>query len=404
MLERLVDVARADAAPPEVGPVTGPGDPSPDAPPQRWTDARVDAFRAWHRAESLDPDRAGRTFAVLLTAPPAAADVRNGAPAGGPDGPRGPAAGGEPCGEVIGAARLTPVPGEAGTVEAGLWLARGHRARGHGGAVVRALRDLARADGAHRLLATTTVDNEASRRLLTTELGAHPLPPGATTLTVRAHLSPAAVLLSRPAPAGQAPPFPGEAPDTPGPLVLRWLREAADAGVGALQAATLATVDGDGNPDARVLVLRDVSPDGASWTFATDRGSPKGRQLAANPGAALTLHWPEQARQLRVRGKVTAGSREEAAAEFRTRSPAARVAARTGHQSEALTSDDAYREAEAAARATVSETPDAVPAGHTVYTLHAGEVEFWQGSPDRFHQRLHYRRTDDGWNRRRLWP
>ncbi|NJQ08387.1 pyridoxal 5'-phosphate synthase [Streptomyces lonarensis] len=393
LLEQLVAVAVGDAAPPEVGPVTGPGDPSSETPPQQWTAARADAFRAWHRDHSLAPGGSQRTFAVLLSRPAGESTAGEGADGEGPGG------------EVIGAARLAPVPGEAGTVEAGLWLARRHRGHGHGTTVVRALRDLARADGAGRLFASTDLGNAPARRLLEAELGAHAAPPGATTLTTRAQLSPAAMLLARSAPAGEAPPLAWQdAPDHPGPLVLRWLREAADAGVAALQAATLATVDGDGTPDARVLVLRDVSADGAAWSFAADRGSPKGRQLAARPAAALTLHWPEQNRQLRVRGEVTAGGRDEAAAEFRTRSPAARTAAHTGRQSETLTSDEAYREAAAAARELVAAAPDAVPDGHTVYTLHAREVEFWQGSPDRFHQRLQYTRSGDQWRRRRLWP
>ncbi|MFX4294575.1 pyridoxal 5'-phosphate synthase [Streptomyces bohaiensis] len=411
LLERLVVAAVDGARPAQVAPLSGADDPSPQAPVDHWTDARIDAFRAWHRAASLAPGGGQRTFAVLLAEPAVPAGEGRGgtaaaadADAGG-DGADGEPADGEPAdGEVIGAARLADVPGEAGTVEAGLWLSRHHRGRGHGRTVLRLLREAARDAGAHRLFASTTAGNAAARRLLVTELGAHTAP-GAATLTARDQLSPAAALLGRASGPGEAPsPAWREQPGSPGPLVLRWLREAADAGVAALQAATLATVDEEGAPDARVLVLRDVSPDGAAWSFATDSGSTKGRQLAARPAAALTLHWPEQARQVRVRGEVTAGTRDDAAAEFRTRSPAARIAAHTGHQSEPLASDQAYRQAAEAARRLVAADPDAVPPGHTVYTLHAREVEFWQGAPDRFHQRLHYRRTADGWDARRLWP
>src|SRR4051794_36992172 len=81
-------------------------------------------------------------------------------------------------------------------------------------------------------------------------------------------------------------------PGEPFPLFLDWLRRAVAEGVREPHAMTLATVDGEGRPDLRVVALRDADP--AGWTFATSARSPKGRQLTARPQAALGFHWREQ--------------------------------------------------------------------------------------------------------------
>jgi pyridoxamine 5'-phosphate oxidase len=165
---------------------------------------------------------------------------------------------------------------------------------------------------------------------------------------------------------------------------------------------TLSTTGADGDPAARVLILKDVSPDG--WHFAADAGSRKGRELAGHPAAALTFYWSPSARQVRVRGRVTAGDGEASAADFLARSPGARAETLLGLQSTPL-ADLAARDAavgEAAAR--IDREPGLVAPGWTLYTLHPDSVEFWQGDRDRRHTRLAYTRTDDGWKRGLLWP
>ncbi|MFG2569123.1 pyridoxamine 5'-phosphate oxidase family protein [Streptomyces sp. NPDC048567] len=103
--------------------------------------------------------------------------------------------------------------------------------------------------------------------------------------------------------AGPLPDFdPAVAPAEPVDLFLAWLRAALAAGVPDAHAMTLSTVGEDGHPDARVLILKNVDGDG--WQFAVHAGSPKGRQLAERPSAALTFYWPQQGRQVRVRGAV----------------------------------------------------------------------------------------------------
>ena len=110
-------------------------------------------------------------------------------------------------------------------------------------------------------------------------------------------------VFDRPLPAFDTESVPGE----PSALFLSWLHEAIDAGVSEPHAMTLSTVDADGRPDARVLILKDVDADG--WQFATAATSAKGAQLAASTHAALSFHWREQGRQVRVRGAVTAAER-----------------------------------------------------------------------------------------------
>ncbi|WP_055586777.1 pyridoxine/pyridoxamine 5'-phosphate oxidase [Peterkaempfera griseoplana] len=216
----------------------------------------------------------------------------------------------------------------------------------------------------------------------------------------------AEVLRGRPPMARELPSFDtGRAPDRPGPLFEEWLLGAVRAGVPDAQVVTLSTVDADGRPDARVLVLRDVDAERGAWWFAADADSPKGRQLAATPWAALTVYWPALGRQVRLRGRVETGGAEQAAADFRLRSPAARIAVLVGRQSERLDGDaelaDAWREAEAV----LDRDPQTVAPSHTLYAVVADEVEFWQGDPGRRHVRLAYTRNPDAtWRRGLLWP
>lgn len=203
----------------------------------------------------------------------------------------------------------------------------------------------------------------------------------------------AGVLRERPPMDRELPGFdPAAAPAAPGPLFVEWLLGALTAEVPDAQVATLSTVDADGLPDARMLVLRDVDAEGAGWLFAGDTDSPKGRQLTAHPVAALTFYWPPLGRQVRIRGSVETAAPELSAAEFLTRSPAACAAALSGPQSGPIDSTDAYGAELAAALERLAADPGLIAPGHTVYTLRALAVEFWQGDRARRHVRLRYER------------
>jgi pyridoxamine 5'-phosphate oxidase len=201
-------------------------------------------------------------------------------------------------------------------------------------------------------------------------------------------------------------PLPGfdtdQAPDEPVSLFAAWLSEAIDAKVIEPHAMTLSTVDAEGRPDARVLILRDVGP--AGWQFWTSSTSAKGAQLAANPHAAVSFYWREQGRQVRVRGEVAVADQATRDADFLARSDASRIASLVGRQSDVLPDPAELPRELAAARRRLAEDPQLVAQDHTVYVLAPAEVEFWQGDHERQHIRLRYRRSGAAWVTERLWP
>lgn len=203
---------------------------------------------------------------------------------------------------------------------------------------------------------------------------------------------------------GPLPEFdPGQAPDDPVRLFLSWLVEAVAVadGVRDPRAMTLSTVDSAGDPDARVLILNGVGPEG--WQFAGHAFSPKGGQLVCHPRAALTFYWPEHGRQIRIRGPVTPGSAEDNAADFLDRSPTARAESLLGRQSQYLIDPVERDQALEKALAMIEREPSLVDSAWTLYTLAPTEVEFWQAAKDRIHTRLRYERAAVGWERFRLW-
>jgi pyridoxamine 5'-phosphate oxidase len=191
-------------------------------------------------------------------------------------------------------------------------------------------------------------------------------------------------------------------PAEPTGLFATWLTEAVAAGVPEPHATVLSTVDADGHPDARVLILKDVTTEG--FWFASGANSPKGTQLATTPFAALTWYWPAQGRQIRVRGTVRPSSAEENAADFLARAPGGRAEALVGWQSEPLRDPADLAEALAAAGADLARDPDLVAKDWTRYLLSPTEVQFFQGDANRHHVRLRYTRGGDSWTHTLLWP
>ncbi|MFJ3903178.1 pyridoxal 5'-phosphate synthase [Streptomyces sp. NPDC090025] len=196
---------------------------------------------------------------------------------------------------------------------------------------------------------------------------------------------------------------PADVPDEPVELFRRWFVAAVGGGVVEPHTMTLGTVDGDGLPDSRVVMLHGA--DGRGWHFASHSGSAKGRQLADRPVAALTFYWAAQGRQVRVRGRVVAGTRAEAYADLHARTTGALASALVGRQSEPLGSLDELAAASTAAWERAVAEPDADAPSWTPYLVEPREVEFFQGDERRRHVRLRYRRHDDGlWERELLWP
>jgi pyridoxamine 5'-phosphate oxidase len=193
-----------------------------------------------------------------------------------------------------------------------------------------------------------------------------------------------------------------EVPADPVSLFAKWLQQAVDAGVHEPHAMTLSTVDAQGMPRARVLILKAVDPSG--WHFAVSSVSQKGRDLAAHPAAALTFYWPALVRQVRITGAVESDGPQASADDFLARPPGSRAMALTLRQSQPLADlaeldaeiDKAYRK--------LDDDPSLVPAEWVSYAVRPNEVEFWEGSADRRHRRLSYQRAGNRWDRTQLWP
>lgn len=205
---------------------------------------------------------------------------------------------------------------------------------------------------------------------------------------------------------GELPAFdPGTAPADPLALFHSWFLDAVAAGQSEPHTPSLATAGADGRPDVRTVMLHDA--DDRGWHFASHATSAKGRQLAANPEAALGFYWPVRARQVRVRGRVATASREEAYADLHARTTGALAAALTGRQSEPLDSPETLAAASDAAWRRAEAEPDADAPTWTLYVVEPAEVEFFQGDARRRHLRLRYRRVPgapSGWAKELLWP
>jgi pyridoxamine 5'-phosphate oxidase len=193
-------------------------------------------------------------------------------------------------------------------------------------------------------------------------------------------------------------------PADPLPILHAWLQDAVTrSGMRNPNAMALATAGGDGAPSVRTVLLKGIDAHGA--VFFTNRNSRKGRALAANDRAALVMYWDALDRQVNIEGRVTPVSDRESDEYFATRPPASQVAAWASRQSEPAASRaelDA-RAAEAAFRFAGGPVPR--PPHWGGYRVSLDRVEFWQGHPDRLHDRLVY--TPDGsggWKAQRLFP
>jgi pyridoxamine 5'-phosphate oxidase len=182
----------------------------------------------------------------------------------------------------------------------------------------------------------------------------------------------------------------------------RWFEQAEQAGLLEPTAMTLATATPDGRPSARMVLLRGFDERG--FCFYTNYESRKGVELAANPRAALVFWWGELERQVRIEGPVAPTSRAESEAYFHSRPSGSQLSAAASPQSRVI-QDRAVLERRAAELATGSAAGQVpLPDFWGGYRLTHEVVEFWQGRPNRLHDRLRYRRAGDGWKIERLAP
>jgi pyridoxamine 5'-phosphate oxidase len=167
-------------------------------------------------------------------------------------------------------------------------------------------------------------------------------------------------------------------------------------------AMTLATVDEEGQPSARLVLLKGF--DSRGFTFFTNQCSHKGRELANNPACSLCFWWDVPHRQVRIQGRVELVSTEEADAYFVSRPYGSRIGAWASAQSQVIEGRQGLEDTERALRERYpSEVPR--PPHWGGYRVVPRALEFWQGRRDRLHDRLRYRRQQEGgWVRERLSP
>jgi pyridoxamine 5'-phosphate oxidase len=181
-----------------------------------------------------------------------------------------------------------------------------------------------------------------------------------------------------------------------------WFAEAVAAGFAQAEAMALATSTPDGRPSVRMVLLK--AHDECGFTFFTNRESRKGDEIAANPHAALVLYWQLLNRQVRIEGAVEQIADAESEAYFATRAPGSRIAAWASPQSQPISGREELDErwAEVEARVLGGDVP--LPPFWGGYRVVPEAIEFWQGRENRFHDRIRYERTADGWTRLRLAP
>jgi len=195
-----------------------------------------------------------------------------------------------------------------------------------------------------------------------------------------------------------------KAGDCPFQLFNQWLADAMESETLDPNAMTLATVDDQGQPKARTLLLKGFSKE-KGWVFYTNYESDKGKELAENPQCSLLFWWENLERQVRIEGRVQKLPEKDSDAYYASRPRDSQIGAWVSEQSQIITSRDLLEERLAVLEeqyAGIDTLPR--PPHWGGYQLLPASVEFWQGQPSRLHDRLRFRLENDLWIKERLAP
>ncbi|UTW07155.1 pyridoxamine 5'-phosphate oxidase [Pseudomonas benzenivorans] len=194
------------------------------------------------------------------------------------------------------------------------------------------------------------------------------------------------------------------APDEPFVLFQQWFADAVQTEQLPVEpnVMSLATVDADGRPHCRVVLLKGL--DDRGFTFFSNYESAKGQQLAASPFAALTFFWPALERQVRIEGRVERVTPQESDAYFQVRPLGSRLGAWASPQSRVIADRAELEGLLAHAEQRFLDQAPECPPHWGGYRLLPERIEFWQGRASRLHDRLNYRLRDGAWLRERLAP
>ena len=181
-----------------------------------------------------------------------------------------------------------------------------------------------------------------------------------------------------------------------------WMDEALASNCNEPNAMTLATSTFEGKPSARVVLLKDFNNHG--FVFFTNYESKKSKQLLQNPYAALVLFWPELQRQVRIEGQVKKTDDAESDSYFRTRPEKSKIGAWASPQSQAIPNRKYLENLKSDFQEEFSGKTISRPPNWGGYILQPNLIEFWQGRPNRFHDRIQYTLVNEQWAIERLAP
>jgi pyridoxamine 5'-phosphate oxidase len=190
--------------------------------------------------------------------------------------------------------------------------------------------------------------------------------------------------------------------ENPVDLFRRWMEEAVNSEVDEPNAMSLATIADDGTPNNRIVLLKGIGD--RYIRFFTNYKSTKGKDLDANPVAAVSFWWPELERQVRIKGRVEKISREESDGYFQSRPRESKLGAWASEQSSQVKNREELQQSYEAVEKKFKNTTIPTPEFWGGFQINITEIEFWQGRPSRLHDRFLYTYQNGNWSYKRLQP